>query len=112
MELSTIGGQIMTQVGKCKSTVIRDVDEYLKEAKNRIYKEKFYHELSIDTFDVHQNIVKNSLNDIFGKNLIDKETSEILNPINIKRVCFYLLPKIHNKNKSRRLEISSVNCYN
>ena len=48
---------------------------------------------------------------MLSNNAIDKETSDILKPINVKPARFYLVPKIHKKNNPGRPVISSVNCH-
>ena len=53
-----------------------------------------------------------------GKNLINKETLEILKPINVKLARFYLLPKIHKKeiiledHLFPQLTVTQPNCLN
>ena len=48
---------------------------------------------------------------MLSNNTIDKETSDILKPVNVKPARFYLLPKIHKKNNPGRPVISSINCH-
>ena len=110
-ELSTREDMIITQADKGGATVIWGIEEYLKEANVQLNNEEFYHELPADPFEDHQNTIAHSLNDMVGRKLIDKETSDILKPRNAKPARFYLLPKIHKNNNPGRPVISSVNCH-
>ena len=85
------------------------IEEYLKEANNQLDNKEFYQELAINIFEDHQIIIINSLNEMLSNNIIDKETSIVLKPINVKQAHFYLFPKIHKVNNPGRLVISSVN---
>ena len=74
----------------------RGVGEYSKEANNQFNNEEFHHELPTNPFKDQDTIV-NSLY-MVRKNLIDKETSEILKPSNARLTHFHLQPKIHKMN--------------
>ena len=80
--LSTREELIITETDKDGSTIMWGINKNLKKVNDQLNKEELYHELRTSPFEYHQNCIKNSLDDMVGKNLIAKETSEILKPIN------------------------------
>ena len=110
-KLSQRNDLIITRADKGGAIVIWGIDEYLKEANSQLSNTEFYEELLIDPFEDYQKIIVNSLNEMLSNNVIDKETSDILKPVNVKPARFYLLPKIHKKNNPGRPVISSTNCH-
>ena len=102
---------VITRADKGGAIVIWGIEEYLLEANSQLNNTEFYQEVTVDPFEDYQKIIINSLNEMLSNNIIDKETSDILKPINVKPARFYLLPKIHKKNNPGRPVISSVNCH-
>ena len=96
---------------KCGATVPWSIDKYLQEATNKPNNKVFYFKPPSNLFADHQDTIINSLNDIVWKNLIDKETSEILKSSNVKPAHFYMRLKIHKMNNPGRSVISSIKCH-
>ena len=109
IELSTREDLITTRADKNQITVIWGIDEYRKEANNQWNNKEFYYELRTEPFEDHQDTIINSLNDMVGKNLIDKETLEILKSHNVKPSRFYLQPNIHKMINPGKQVISLIN---
>ena len=102
---------IITRADKGGATVIWGIEEYLNEVNNHLKNTEFYQELNHDPFEDFKNLITNSLKEMLSNDLIDKETLEILKPVDVKPARFYLIPKIHKKNNPGRPVISSVNCH-
>ena len=69
----SIREDLIISADRSRATVIWGMDKYAKGANSHLNKEKFYHELSTNPHENHQNLLINSLNDMFRKNLIPKE---------------------------------------
>ena len=73
MELLTREDLIKTQTDKCWATVIWALMTILKKPKNQLNYKEFYKKLPTDPFE-DQDTIMNSLNDLFEKLLLTKNS--------------------------------------
>ena len=82
---------------KGSAVVVLSKEDYTKEANRQLNDFVFYRKLSSDPTSQHSTEVKQCVDSMFRRGLIDKRVKDFLVPHHPRAAKFYLLPKIHNR---------------
>ena len=102
---------VITKADKGGAVVIMDTESYIAEAERQLNDTKYYKTLPHDVTDLHEEKVKQSLKTLTRTCDLKDNIAEGLAPTSSKTPKFYLLPKIHKKQRPPpgRPVINSIN---
>ena len=102
---------VITKADKGGAVVIMDTESYIAEAERQLNDTKYYKTLPHDVTDLHEEKVKQSLKTLTRTCDLKENIAEGLAPTSSKTPKFYLLPKIHKKQRPPpgRPVINSIN---
>ena len=82
--------------------VILDIKDYIDEANRQLNDTNNYEQLDFDPTELHTEKIKSQIKNLKNENLLTLKTPNSLLEEKIKTPEFYLLPKIHKANNSRK----------
>ena len=100
---------IIKEADKGSAVVVMNKKDYLAEAGRQLGDTSFYQKLEKDLTPPFSKEVKQQVQQLFTKGLIDKKTKDYLIPHQPRTARFYLLPKINKEGTPGRPIVSSNN---
>ena len=90
---------IITRADKGGAVVIMDIETYIQEAEKQFNDTNYYTKLPHDVTQLHEEKVKHTLNTLKSTCDLKENIKEGLMPLESRTPKFYLLPKIHKKQR-------------
>ena len=98
---------IIKPADKGSAVVVLSKEDYIKEADRQLNESVFYRKLSADPTSQYSTEVKQCVDSMFRRGLIDKRVKDFLVPHHPRAARFYLLPKIHKPGNPGRPIVAS-----
>ena len=98
---------VIKPADKGSNVVVMDKDKYIAEAERQLSDARFYKKVEADPTENHAEMIRNTLGEMYQKDVIDEDTFKYLLPENPKPGRFYLLPKLHKQGHPGRPIISA-----
>ena len=98
---------IIKPADKGSAVVVLSKEDYIKEANRQLNESVYYRKLPADPTSQYTTEVKQCVDSMYQRKLIDKKTRKFLVPQSPRAARFYLLPKIHKPGNPGRPIVAS-----
>ena len=98
---------VIKPADKGSAVVVLSKEDYIKEANRQLNESVYYRKLSADPTSQYSTEVKQCVDSMFKRGLIEKKVKNFLVPKHPRAARFYLLPKIHKPGNPGRPIVAS-----